>query len=170
MPVKHYLKVLSGVLVSSLVLAQAEDREGDLGYRTHGYELGHGNTHSGPAVDYGHTHLTKPRYGNPAYYRSYHAHKDVIKEYGGDLYAPPWHLNPFYFDSYAYPLRNNSYLLSPHANSEQQRKHLQVSDGAIVRRLEQTLDGKCFELKRSEDTELRIELPAAECEEKSRTE
>lgn len=168
---KHYLWALSGILINSPVVAQPNEQADGLGYRTHGYELGQGNTHSGPATDYGHAHFTKPRYGNAAYHRSYHAHKDIIKENGGDIYAPLWHWNPYsYYDNHNYPTLYRHYAYPPNVYSEHGTSQTYSAGTAIERRLERTLDGRCFELKREENTELRIELPAAECAFDSATE
>ncbi len=158
MPAKHCMWVLSGILASSSIIAQTQDQPGDLGYRTDGYELGQGNTHSGPPTDYGHAHFTKPRYGNSTYYRSYHAHKDVIKDRGGDVYSP-WQWNPYYYHDYGYPLPDRHYQ---HQQGVVTGNTWSSSD-PVERRLEQTLDGRCFELKRSNATELRVELPAEQC-------
>lgn len=164
MSAKYYLWALLSISISLPVVAQSDEQTGGLGYRTHGYELGQGNTHSGPPTDYGHAHFTKPRYGNSAYYRSYHAHKDIVKDIGGDIYAPLWYWNPYsYYDNYNYSGASRHYGYSSDFSSANNGALIHSSGTAIERHLEKTLDGKCFELKRDKNTELRIELPASEC-------
>lgn len=164
MSAKYYLLALWSISISLPVVAQSDEQAVGLGYRTHGYELGQGNTHSGPPTDYGHAHFTKPRYSNSAYYRSYHAHKDIIKENGGDIYAPLWYWNPYsYHDNSNYPGINRHLGYSSAYYSESGRADTQSSGATMERVLERTLDGKCFELRREENTELRVELPASEC-------
>ncbi|MEM8497330.1 MAG: hypothetical protein AAF542_04850 [Pseudomonadota bacterium] len=164
MSVKYYLWALWTIATSLPIAAQSDAQTGGLGYRTHGYEIGQGNTHSGPASDYGHAHFIKPRYGNSAYYRSYHAHKDIIKENGGDIYAPLWYWHPYSFhDNFNYPGTNGHFGYATDFYSEIGKTEIHSSGAAIKRRLERTLDGKCFELRREENTELRVELPASEC-------
>ncbi|MFK7731043.1 MAG: hypothetical protein AB8B48_05415 [Pseudomonadales bacterium] len=171
MPVKYSAWALAGILINSAVIAQTDGQPDGLGYKTDGYELGQGNTHSGPPTDYGHAHFTKPRYGNSTYHRSYHARKDVVKENGGDIYAPPLHWNPYnYYDNYYHPALNRNYGYQSNDYLDNRAAPARSAGVTIKRRLERTLDGRCFERKQENETELRIELPARECATDSMTE